>query len=376
MPTPTWIPWPTHPGASCESRERTSAIAAIAGCLVLAVALVIAAIALAPEADPPGDVAGTEGSGYGTGSGTGFGAGTGAGSALAGTGPGAGEQGDRRDATGGGADSAPKGARTGTIAAANADAGESLAAGDSTEVPKFGFTLPGTSDPIDPPLQATTVGTRDGNDGAGRAGAGGGGGTTFMGVRTDAKRIAFILDFSASMRDADGRVGRLKRELGRALAGMPREARFTVILFGLSPAEGARLVQKPDGGSTWSNAIPMPPAGDWLPATEANKAAAIAWVGTRDPDPQAGSATWDSMRLALSMGPEAIFLLTDGEFIDADLRELREEIEKGNAGRKVQINTVAFASEHDVQSLRLIAEENGGTYRLVRLGTQGAPPAP
>lgn len=373
MPTPTWIPWPAHPGASCDARERDSAIVAIAACLVLGVALVIAAIALAPGGDPPGDLAGTEGAGYGTGSGSGFGAGTGAGSALAGDGPGAGESGDRRGARGDAADSAPKGARTGTLAAANADAGESLAPGDSTEVPKFGFTLPGTSDPIDPPRQATTVGRRDGSDGAGRAGAGGGGGTEFMGVRTDARRIAFILDFSASMREGDGRERVLKEELGKSLQGMPRDARFTVILFGRSPAAGGTLVRKPDGSSTWSNALPMPPEGTWLPATEANKAQALAWVGKREPDPQSGSATWDSMRLALSMEPEAIFLLTDGEFIDADLRELREEIERGNAARKVQVNTVAFASDHDVQSLQLIAQENGGTYRRRTLGT---PPTP
>lgn len=367
MQTFTWIPWPVHPGASCEPRERNSAIAAIAACMLLGITLVIAAIALAPAGDPPGDAAGTAGAGWGTGSGSGFGAGTGAGSSLAGDGPGAGESGTRRGAVGDGVDSAPRGARTGTIAAANAVSGESLAAGDTKELPKFGFTLPDANDPIDPPLQATTVGRREGNDGAGRAGAGGGGGTEFMGVRTDAKRIVFILDFSASMRDGDGREKVLKRELGRSLSGMPRDARFGIVLFGLSQASGARLVKKADGGTTWSNAMPMPPEGQWLAATEANRSEAISWVGAREPDPQSGSATWDSMRLALGMQPEAIFLLTDGEFIDADLRELREEIERGNPGRKVQINTVAFASAHDVQSLQLIAQENGGTYRRVTI---------
>ena len=42
-----WLPWQTHPGASCDRRERNSAIAAIASCFVLALGLVIAAIMFA-----------------------------------------------------------------------------------------------------------------------------------------------------------------------------------------------------------------------------------------------------------------------------------------------------------------------------------------
>ena len=97
----SWLPWQTHPGASCDRRERNSAIAAIASCFVLALGLVIAAILFAAPADPPGDdAAGTAGGGYGTGSGSGFGAGAGSGSALAGDGPGAGTSGNLHGAVG------------------------------------------------------------------------------------------------------------------------------------------------------------------------------------------------------------------------------------------------------------------------------------
>ncbi len=366
----SWLPWQPHPGASCDRRERNSAITAIASCFVLALGLVIAAILFAAPADPPGDdAAGTSGGGYGTGSGSGFGAGVGSGSALAGDGPGAGTSGNLHGAVGDTADSAPRGQRTGTLATANAVEGESLVSGESKDLPKFGFTLPNVNDPIDPPQTATAVGRKDGKDGAGRAGAGGGGGgTQFMGIRTDAKNIVYILDFSASMRNEDGREKLLKRELAKSIQSLRDGCKFTVILFGISPANGAKIVESPNkSGTVYTNALPMPPGGEWLAATPSNRDSAIRWVTQHESDPAAGSGTWDSMRLALEMKPEAIFLLTDGEFDGSDIAMLRDEITAGNKESLTQINTIAFASESDVQSLQSIAQENNGTYRRVTI---------
>ena len=365
----SWLPWPTHPGASCDRRERDSAITAIAGCVILALGLVIAAILFAAPGDPPGDDAsGTSGGGYGTGSGSGFGAGVGSGSALAGDGPGAGTSGDLHGAAGETTDTAPRGQRTGTLATANAVEGESLVTGDSKELPKFGFTLPNINDPIDPPQTATAVGRKDGKDGAGRAGAGGGGGTQFMGIPTDAKSIVYILDFSSSMRNEDGREKLLKSELAKSIQSLRDGCQFTVILFGISPANGAKLVASPNkSGTVFTNALPMPPSGEWLAATPSNRDSAIRWVTQHESDPAAGSGTWDSMRIALLMKPEVIFLLTDGEFDSSDIGMLRDEITAGNSGLLTKINTIAFASENDVPSLQTIAQENNGFYRRVTI---------
>jgi hypothetical protein len=111
----------------------------------------------------------------------------------------------------------------------------------------------------------------------------------------------------------------------------------------------------------------MPPKGEWLAATAANRDATIRWVAQHESDPAGGSGTWDSMRLALQMKPEAIFLLTDGEFDSSDIAMLRDEIATGNKDLLTQINTIAFASENDVQSLQAIAQENNGTYRRVTI---------
>jgi hypothetical protein len=82
------IPWPSHPGASCDAREQTSAMVAIGGCFVLALGLVITATMLVPSGeDPKTDTVGGVGSGLGTGSGNGTGAGNGNGRGQSPAGP-------------------------------------------------------------------------------------------------------------------------------------------------------------------------------------------------------------------------------------------------------------------------------------------------
>jgi hypothetical protein len=189
-----------------------------------------------------------------------------------------------------------------------------------------------------------------------------------MGIPTSAKNIVYILDFSSSMRNEDGRESLLKRELAQSIQSLRDGCKFTVILFGVSPANGAKLVESPNkSGTVFTNALPMPPKGEWLAATAANRDATIRWVAQHESDPAGGSGTWDSMRLALQMKPEAIFLLTDGEFDSSDIAMLRDEIATGNKDLLTQINTIAFASENDVQSLQAIAQENNGTYRRVTI---------
>ena len=358
-----------HPGASCDHRERDSALLAIAVSFVLAIGLVIAAILFVPEGDPSADSGiATTGDGYGTGSGEGFGSGTGSGSALSGRGPGAGFAGNRKGVTGDTADNAPEGQLTGTVAEANAREGESLVAGEATELPKFGFTLPDKNDPIDPPQNAVAVGRRNGRDGAGAAGAGGGGGAGFMGIPEDAMSVIYVLDFSSSMEADDYlRANALKIELARSIQALPEGAEFTVILFGRSPRRGETAERREDGSEIWRTAWPMPPEGVLVKATAANRKNSISWVRRQQPDPGGSSWPWDSMRMALSLKPEAIFFLTDGALDEYGLIELMDEIRKGNADRQTRIHTVALGSPGDVASLQGIAGDNGGTYRWVEL---------
>ena len=363
------IPWPSHPGASCEERERNSALAGLALCFLLAVGLVVSAMLLASNEDPTvADAApATGGGGNGTGVGPGFGAGVGRGSALAGDGPGGGTKGERSGSSGSNEGNAPKGQRIGTVAVANAKDGESLVTGDSKEPPKFGFTPDDSPDPIDPPQTAVAVGRPDGSDGEGRAGAGGGGNQGFMGIKSSAKKIVYILDFSASMRDQDDRRDEvLKRELTASIQRLPPDASFQVILFGVGHRIGKQVTGPADRSTMVTHSLVMPPE-TLVPADPRHRGAATAWVLRQEPDPEGASEPWGAMKRALELRPEAIYLLTDGEFPPGEPDRLAAEVAANNTEAGVEINTIAFATDSDISSLQALAANNKGTYRRVTL---------
>lgn len=354
---------------SCDHREQSTALVALGVAMLLAVGTVIAAVMFGAEGGTPMDPPASSMAGAGGGTGGGFGTGVGKGSSTEGDGPGAGRTGTGRGATGTDVTALPKGRETGAVAGGEVTTGQSLATGPVREAPKWGFTLPDKDEPIDPPTGTSAVGVRNGGNGEGRAGAGGGGRVpNFMGVPADARDIVYILDFSGSMAVADdGRLEVLKKELASSLRSLRPDCRFSVILFGLSQFTGSRQLSRPNGNYAWTNAIPMPPAGQWLAATPSNVSSAISWVTAREADPQSGSGMWDSLTMAFEMKPQAIFLLSDGETAGADGSETFDAISKGNADHAVKIHTVAFASDGDVITLQRIAQENGGTYRRVPL---------
>jgi len=334
------IPWPSHPGASCDTRERNSAMVAIGGCFLLALGVVITAMMLVPSgSDPNDDTAGTLGGGYGTGSGNGFGAGTGDGSALSGDGPGAGKKGDRHGASGTGTDSAARGQRSGTVAMANAKDGESLVAGESTEVPKFSFKIPDANEVVEPPQTTTAVGRKDGKDGEGRAGAGGGGGTEFMGVRSNARHVVYVIDFSSSMNG--DRFAHTRLELKRSIERLPEDGSFLVVFF--------------------DNEFVVMPPGRLVPATARNKGLAKAWIDATDT--RGGTEPSRAMAFALALNPETIFMMTDGQFDSDDA--VNAVIDKENVGRRTSINTIAFHERAAEPELKKIAQENNGDYRYI-----------
>ena len=371
MNLPRWLSLPDHPGASCDERERNTAFVAIAACLVLGIVTLVLAV-MAMQASGPADDArlGLGSRNSGTGDGDGFGASVGNGSALDGSGPGGGSQG-----TGKGArastrtNEAPRGTATGAVPDPNATTGESLVAGTETTLPKFGFTPPTPDEQeVDTPV-AASPGELDGYDGEGAAGKGGASGRArFMGINTSAKDIVYVLDMSGSMGESDGRAERLRRELGTSLSSLPKDARFSIVIFGLASPDTPddRYLTTPNGNRRAPNATILPP-GALVEATPASKSGAAAWVGGKNPMAGTWSHAWDSLRTALEMKPEAIFLLSDGEFDPSDMEDVLTTIERFNPERRTRIHTIAFASSGDVPGLQRIAKEWGGLYRHVPL---------
>jgi hypothetical protein len=81
--------------------------------------------------------------------------------------------------------------------------------------------------------------------------------------------------------------------------------------------------------------------------------------------PHSTSNPIPGIRAAFAANPEVIFMLTDGDF--PNNQEVRDEIKKLSAGKKVIVNTIAFfdRGEDYEKLLKQIADDTRGTFRFV-----------
>lgn len=154
--------------------------------------------------------------------------------------------------------------------------------------------------------------------------------------------VVYVMDRSGSMGEV---FGILKRELKRAIGSLDRDQSFNVIWF--NEGEADDLFQK------------------LRPATMNTKREAFRAIDLVFDSGQ--TEPINAVRRGLAYKPDVLFLLSDGDFRDDNLRVLRM-IEKMNADQNTTINTILFV--YDVMGegervLRAIAEANNGTYKHV-----------
>lgn len=181
-------------------------------------------------------------------------------------------------------------------------------------------------------------------------------------------RITFVIDVSASMASADAagttRLAQAARELQRAVAALPPEARFRVLSFS-AQVRG------------WPDDVRAP--GDRTQAVEAANA-------LLSQKPSGATNTYAALMTAIEdpFAPDSIVLLTDGSPYRCAFRgktysepeQILFEVKRANADRGVRIHAVALRSgsggeeEGDddaaVGFLRRLAAANRGEFREVR----------
>ena len=173
----------------------------------------------------------------------------------------------------------------------------------------------------------------DGGDGSGSAG--------FFGVAARGRKFVYVVDASGSMGDG-GRFQRARAELTRSLAGLESDQELYVIFFNdrTFPLYYPRRYRK------------------MVSATERNKQRVEQWIQLSVAD--GGTRPRDAIILALSLEPDAIFFLSDGEFDPDTLVAVREKNEKN-----VAIHTIGFENRQGEPLLEEMARQNRGSYRFV-----------
>lgn len=175
-----------------------------------------------------------------------------------------------------------------------------------------------------------------------------GAGTSFFGIESTARRVAYVIDGSESMA-VRGALARATDELRASVEDLPARTRFQVVLFKDEPH---RLLPADDRD-------PM------VVASVQSKRALAKLIAAAMPS--GGSDRVAALLEALRGKPDAIFLLTDaGEpgLSERDLALLRK------GGRGCVVHVVEFGegpAAPDGNFLTRLARQQGGEYRYVDL---------
>ena len=170
-------------------------------------------------------------------------------------------------------------------------------------------------------------------------------GAQFFGVPAYGRRFVYVVDCSGSMRG--NRWNAAREELIRSLKALEPDSSFMVVFFS-------------------DNCMPMPGSALQM-ATPENVEFAANWI--RSASIGGGTKPLSSVQLAHGQSPDAIFLLTDGEFADKTARFLRKEnVTKGV--EMTSVHTIAFHSRAGIRLLTRISSENSGQFRFVPAGEE------
>lgn len=158
--------------------------------------------------------------------------------------------------------------------------------------------------------------------------------TSFYGVRAPGTFFVFVIDASGSMADAD-RWLRVQQELRRTLARLQFPQRYLVIFYN-------------------DQAWPMP-GGLPASASRSSTARTLAWV--RNTLPEGPTDPRAAMTMALGLRPDAVFLLSDGEYPDGVVADVIRANEA-----PIPVHCIDLSGGAAGDDLKQIATHSGGRY--------------
>lgn len=170
---------------------------------------------------------------------------------------------------------------------------------------------------------------------------------SYYGLPLFAEKLVFVLDTSGSM--TGERIVAAKRELTRAIEGLPNHSQFAVVVFNGTVDVWQRQLAK---------------------STAEAKKAAIQYVNSQAT--HSNTASYDALEAAMQFDTEAIYFLSDGAphggKISAPV-DIVAAISTMNRARKISIYTIGIGvgipgNPLDV-FLKTLAEKNLGLYRRV-----------
>jgi hypothetical protein len=240
-----------------------------------------------------------------------------------------------------------------------------------------------------PETEATTpsVDFGDGDDfGNGWDGGGdgmGGGGATFFNQRVKAQRVAYVIDYSQSMKGAREQL--MRDELQKSVNGFSAGMSFQLIFFA-GPAwvagnnvtlQGHRSATVEAKGKKYEwicggKAHDWEPKGakqqaDWLRFDARSLKESLTLIAeTR----LVWGTNWEpalAMALAMDPPPDVVFFMTDG-VTGGDSEDLAKSIAAKARAKKIAINTVAMMEPRAEKAMMELAKRTGGQFTVIEAG--------
>jgi hypothetical protein len=212
----------------------------------------------------------------------------------------------------------------------------------------------------------TGLGARQNRSAGPRGGSGGQSGprAEFFGTTASGNRFVYLLDVSGSMNEGTNgraqpgsRFDRACYELLQSIQQLTEDQWFYVILF------SDKTVRMFDSRS------PLP---QMLRATPQNKVRLRRWMASVKVG--GGTDPREALRLGLELSPNAVFLLSDGEFrvkensnrrgVFTDSPEVADVVERSNSNES-PIHTFAYEDERGRDNMYYLSQHTRGVYRYV-----------
>lgn len=172
-------------------------------------------------------------------------------------------------------------------------------------------------------------------------------GASFFGSRAYGDRFVYVMDSSSSM--AGPRWTAACTQLLNSIEQLEPNQEFFVICF--------------DFQTTFLFNLPSHRI-KYVAKTDKSSQAVRNWLASRT----LGNSTMpaEALQVALSLNPDAIFLLSDGEIRDESLLMLQMLNAVDATSRQIPIHTISLFSREGWWALQKIAADNGGTFTPVQ----------
>lgn len=175
---------------------------------------------------------------------------------------------------------------------------------------------------------------------------------TFYGLRLESDSVIFVIDKSGSMQ-AQGNAGTGDQSRSRNRLVEAVDEVFTAAA-GLNDEDQINVIMFSSGIRAWKKSLSA--------LSERNRENLSKFLKKQGPD--GGTNVFDALEEALlTDGVDKILLLSDGEPTEGRFvaeEDILREVRKLNATRRIAIDTISLGG--DSRLLRLLAEENEGTY--------------